>query len=134
MASTFTRMPPTDERTAGRRMIRRSPEPEDRPPPNPPARHHHLDRRAIDLAQEGTAAGEADDLLNTAEVSEWLAISTQWLEIGRSKGYGPKYIRVTPRRVRYRRADVVAWLMERQHQGTAEYLRRRSAGTPADAA
>ena len=60
--------------------------------PQPPPIRHHLDRRAADLAQEGAAAGEPDDLLTTTEVAEWLGLSTQWLEIGRSRGYGPKFV------------------------------------------
>jgi predicted DNA-binding transcriptional regulator AlpA len=102
--------------------------------PQPPPIRHHLDRRAAELAQEGAAAGEADDLLNTSEVAEWLGISLQWLEIGRSKGYGPRFVRLSPRRVRYLRSSVMEWLRERQHQGTAEYSRRPSGGAPVDAA
>jgi predicted DNA-binding transcriptional regulator AlpA len=133
MASTFTRMPPT-ERTASRRMIRRRAEREDRSPPDPtPPVRHHLDRRAAELAQEGAAAGEADDLLNSVEVAEWLGVSLPFVEIARHHGRGPKFIRLSARRVRYRRADVLAWLLERQHQATAEYARRPSAATPADA-
>jgi predicted DNA-binding transcriptional regulator AlpA len=116
---------------AAPRTIRRREPPSD---PPPPIRHHHLDRRAADLAQEGAAAGDENELLTTTEVSEWLQISPQWLEIGRSKSYGPKFVRLSPRRVRYRRADVLAFLIERTHKATAEYSRRPSAGAPVDAA
>jgi len=115
-----------EDAPARRIMIRRR-APEHEPPPDPPQpqpARHHLDRRAADLAADGAAAGEADDLLNTSELSEWLGISTQWLEIARSRNFGPKFIRLSPRRVRYLRADVLAWLRSRQHQGTAEYARR----------
>lgn len=37
---------------------------------------HHLDRRAADLAAEGEAAGEADELLTTSDLAEWLGLST----------------------------------------------------------
>jgi predicted DNA-binding transcriptional regulator AlpA len=79
--------------------------------PNP--LRHHLDRRAADLAEEGR--GDPDSLLTTPAVAEWLTVSAQWLEIGRSKGYGPKFVRLSPSRVRYRRADVLDWLDERTH-------------------
>jgi predicted DNA-binding transcriptional regulator AlpA len=82
---------------------------------------HHLDRRAAELAAESAEADEPDQLLTTSDVAEWLGISTQWLEIGRGKNYGPKFVVLSTRRVRYRRADVLAWLAERTHANTAEY-------------
>jgi predicted DNA-binding transcriptional regulator AlpA len=90
-----------------------------------PARHH-LDRRAGQLAEQG--AGDADDLLATDEVAAWLGVSTQFLEIARHRGYGPKFIRLSPRRTRYLRADVIEWLRQRTHACTSEYH------GPADAA
>jgi hypothetical protein len=85
---------------------------------------HLLDRRADQIAEFGI--GDADDLLSTIDVARWLGVSHQWLEIGRSSGYGPPYIRVAARRVRYRRADVLAWLKERTHCSTAEYESSRA--------
>jgi predicted DNA-binding transcriptional regulator AlpA len=84
-----------------------------------PSSRHHIDRRAGDVIAQ--SAGEPDDLLTTTEVAEWLGISTQWLEIGRSRAYGPKFVRLTPRRVRYLRSSVIEWLRERQFHATAEY-------------
>lgn len=89
---------------------------------------HHLDRRAVQLATSTDAAGPADDLLTTAAVAAWLGVSLQFLEIGRNRGYGPKFVRLTPRMIRYRRGDVVAWLRERAHHSTAEYREGRRAG------
>jgi predicted DNA-binding transcriptional regulator AlpA len=86
-------------------------------------RRHHLDKRAADIAQEGAAAGGADDLLSTIELAAWLGISVQFLEIARHKNFGPRFVRLTPRRVRYLRSSVIDWLREREHQGTAEYAR-----------
>jgi predicted DNA-binding transcriptional regulator AlpA len=91
---------------------------------------HHLDRRAADLAERGAARGDPDDLLDTTEVSEWLAVSTQFLEIGRRAGYGPRYIRLSRRRVRYRRADVITWLEARTHSSTAAYSTGREGRKP----
>ena len=81
---------------------------------------HHLDRRADAIACAN--AGIADDLLSTAELAQWLGCSAQWLEIGRGKNYGPKFVRVTGRTIRYRRADVLEWLETRTHKSTAEYV------------
>jgi predicted DNA-binding transcriptional regulator AlpA len=85
------------------------------------AGRHHLDRRAKDLIEAAAGEGPPDDLLTTAGVSAWLGISVQWLDIGRCRGYGPAFVRLSPRRIRYRRADVIAWLSERTHRSTAGY-------------
>jgi predicted DNA-binding transcriptional regulator AlpA len=80
---------------------------------------HHLDKRAAAIAAAGV--GDSDDLLTTTEVAEFLGLSTQWVEIGRHKGYGPRYLKLNTRRVRYRRADILEWLRQRSHSSTAEY-------------
>lgn len=81
---------------------------------------HHLDRRAHKLVDEDAGASD-DDLLTTLEVATWLGISTQWLEIGRMKGYGPQFTRVAPRSIRYTRGNVRKYLKSRTHASTAEY-------------
>jgi predicted DNA-binding transcriptional regulator AlpA len=72
---------------------------------------HHLDRRADRIAEEGD--GNDDDLLTSRELADWLGLTADWVELGRSKNYGPKFIRLASRVVRYRRGDVIAWLRER---------------------
>jgi hypothetical protein len=88
---------------------------------------YHIDRRARRILG-GEGAKDEDDpdpsddkLLNTKQLARWLEVSTQWLEIGRIKGYGPKFIRIAPRNIMYQRSDVRAWLRERLHASTAEY-------------
>jgi predicted DNA-binding transcriptional regulator AlpA len=81
---------------------------------------HHLDRRADDIA-EVAADLPRDELLTTPATAEWLGVSTQWLEIGRSKGFGPPFVRLSTRRVRYLRSAVLAWLTARTHASTSEY-------------
>lgn len=85
-----------------------------------PARHH-LDKRADRIAADPLSQGKPDDLLRPKVVAAWLGLSTSWLAQARSKGYGPKFTRLTPRMTVYRRADVLAWLEARTHQCTAEY-------------
>jgi predicted DNA-binding transcriptional regulator AlpA len=80
-----------------------------------PTGTHHLDHRAGELIDKG-AIGAADDLLSTVDLANWLGVSTQWVEIQRHKGGGPKWVACSTRRVRYRRADVLAWLDERTRQ------------------
>jgi hypothetical protein len=58
--------------------------------------------------------GADDALLDTASVAVWLGLSTQWLEIARHRGYGPPYVRVTSRLVRYRKGDVIEYLHSRR--------------------
>ena len=86
---------------------------------------HHIDRRAAKLADED--AGADDELLTTREVADWLGVSTQWVEIGRSKNYGPEFVRIGPRVISYRRGDVLKWLKARTHASTAEYSRKETA-------
>ncbi|MFZ0694685.1 MAG: hypothetical protein WAN51_11145, partial [Alphaproteobacteria bacterium] len=99
----------------------------------------HLDAHAQDIAERNN--GAPDDLLSTGAVAGWLGVSTQFLEIGRHRGYGPPFVRLSVRRVRYKRADVLAWLAERTHSVTSEYnkkvtktRRRPAATTPVETA
>lgn len=85
----------------------------------------HIDKRAHAIT--GADIGADDELLDTHAVANWLGVSTQWLEIGRSKNYGPPFKRISPRCVRYLRADVLKWLKARSYASTAEYAKRSSA-------
>lgn len=84
---------------------------------------HHIDARAAELAAQATPY--EDDLLSTTQVAAWLDLSVQFLEIGRVRGYGPKFLRLSPRRIRYRRSDVLNWLDERAHARTSDYQEPR---------
>jgi predicted DNA-binding transcriptional regulator AlpA len=90
---------------------------------------HHLDRRALALI-EAANEGTDDELLSTTRVAVWLGVSPEWVEIGRSKGWGPPYVRLSPRRIRYRRGDVKKWLQERAHRSTDEYDTGRQGRAP----
>ena len=94
--------------------------PQDRAPGTPPKKHH-IDRRADAIA--AADSGSEDDLLSTRQLADWLGVSTQWVEIGRTNNYGPRFTRISDRVIRYRRADVVSWLRTRTHASTAEYAR-----------
>jgi hypothetical protein len=82
-------------------------------------RKFHLDKRADAIA---AAPGDDDELLTTAETAAWLGVSVQWLDIGRSEGYGPPYQKLGVM-VRYRRGTVRGWLRERTFHSTSEYAR-----------
>jgi hypothetical protein len=88
-------------------------------------KNHHLDRRADKIA--AADVGADDELLTTREIADWFGVSIQWLEIGRSKNYGPPFKRLAPHTVRYQRGDARKWLRERTHKSTAEYSRSETA-------
>jgi len=81
---------------------------------------HHLDRRAHQIAS--VPDGAPDQLLDSKAVADWLGVSRHWVVMGRLRGYGPPFLRISSARIRYRRGDVLAWLSEREHRSTAEYL------------
>ncbi len=89
-------------------------------------KRHNLDRRATDIAAAGP--GDDDELLTTGQMAAWFGVSTQWLEIGRSKRWGPPFIRLGPRRVRYPRGPARQWLVERTYRSTLEYATAGGAG------
>jgi hypothetical protein len=85
-------------------------------------RNHHLDRKA-DLLINHSPSGDPNTLFTTQETAKWLRTSTQWLEIGRCKNYGPPFVQLGPLSIRYRKADVVKWLEQRLYHSTREYGR-----------
>jgi hypothetical protein len=79
-----------------------------KPPPK-----HHLDQRADLIIEQGVIDGADDLLLTTPQCALWLGVSVQFLEIGRSQGYGPPFVTLAPRVIRYRKDEVNKWLRER---------------------
>ncbi len=59
-------------------------------------------------------------LFNTRQAADYLGSSERFLEIGRMKGYGPKFIRCAPKMVRYRLQDLDAWVEERVRRSTSD--------------
>ena len=91
-------------------------------------RQHHLDKRAAAiLAAEpnNNIPPDDDDLLTTIQVASWLGVSVQFLEIGRSRGYGPEFTALGPRCIRYTRGNVRKYLRARTHASTADYRGRK---------
>jgi hypothetical protein len=77
-------------------------------------RRLHLDKRAAKLSAElDHQDADLDQLLTTQQTAALIGMSAQWLEVGRVKGYGPHFIRLAPKIIRYRRGDLRAWLKER---------------------
>jgi excisionase family DNA binding protein len=57
-----------------------------------------------------TMTATNEKLLTTKQVSEYLGIAVSTLLLYRATGDGPRYIKILRRLVRYRQADVDAWL------------------------
>jgi predicted DNA-binding transcriptional regulator AlpA len=60
--------------------------------------------------------GINQDILNERQVAEWLGLSAPTLNRHRRDGTGPTFIRLSERRVAYRRSAVEAWLKEREQR------------------
>jgi hypothetical protein len=88
----------------------------------------HIDRRAHFLLKAEMAEGPDDEMLSTRELADWLCCSTQFLEIARSKGTGPKFTMLSPKVIRYTRGHVRDWLHKRSHMRTGDYSRKRKRG------
>jgi hypothetical protein len=71
-----------------------------------------LDKTAM-AAIADAPEGQDDALLTTTQTAAWLRVSPKWLEKARCRGYGPPFIKVTPRCVRYRKGDLIAYLRNR---------------------
>jgi hypothetical protein len=101
--------------------------------PRPIANTLHIDRRAGQIiAQSGDANAQAeihnaDDMMSTKEVADWLGVSEQFLAIRRNQHNGPRFIRVSPRKIMYQRRDVLVWLERRKYASTQDYPRRSAA-------
>ncbi len=61
-----------------------------------------------------------DDLLTVEEAAAELRVSKSYLDKQRVHGNGPQFMKLG-RRVRYRRADLHAWLGQRRFGSTSEY-------------
>ena len=92
------------------------------------SKSHHIDKRADGVAAQIIGL-DPNALLCTKEVATLFGVSPKWLEIGRHRGYGPPFIRISARRIRYKTADLIAWLEERKHRSTSEYMKSGSNGT-----
>jgi predicted DNA-binding transcriptional regulator AlpA len=55
-----------------------------------------------------------DEILTEREVSDWIGVSEPTLFRHRRAGTGPTFIRLSTRRVGYRRSAIESWLRERE--------------------
>lgn len=62
-----------------------------------------------------------DSLLNIQEAARYVSLSVSSLAKFRVYGGGPKYVRLSPRSIRYRKSDLDEWVAARMHANTTEY-------------
>jgi predicted DNA-binding transcriptional regulator AlpA len=62
----------------------------------------------------------AQDILSERQVSDWLGLSEPTLFRHRRDGTGPRFIRLSTRRVAYRRSAVEAWLSQRERKALSD--------------
>jgi predicted DNA-binding transcriptional regulator AlpA len=88
---------------------------------------YHIDKRASSLLTAASGAPHPDTM-TTPQAADFLGVSVKFMEISRSKGLGPPFVRVTPRIVRYLKSELIAWLQERRDLHASDYAppRRRS--------
>ncbi|WP_139384469.1 helix-turn-helix transcriptional regulator [Bosea thiooxidans] len=60
-------------------------------------------------------------LLSPNDAAKALCISLKTLEAMRLRGTGPTYIKVSSRRIAYRRSDLEAFIKGRAFQSTSQY-------------
>jgi predicted DNA-binding transcriptional regulator AlpA len=68
------------------------------------------------------------EILTEREVSDWLGLSEPTLFRHRRDGTGPTFIRLSARRVAYRRSAVEAWLNHRERRSLSEVDQSRRDG------
>ena len=72
-----------------------------------------LDKRAAQITALLSTAGPDDLLLSTPEAAMLLGVSAQWLELGRVQSYGPVFVALSPRSVKYSLRSLRAFIAER---------------------
>ena len=65
-------------------------------------------------------AVDPDRLMNEHEAAGILCYSVRALQNWRSRGGGPKFIKVSARSVRYRRRDLLDWIQARTVANTSQ--------------
>jgi|SRR5262245_32777419 len=82
-------------------------------------RRFHIDKRAAELAVK---PGKDDDRpIDTRGAADFLGVSTQFLEILRHRGGGPRYMRLGARTIRYTIRWLREWCEQRAFTHTKQY-------------
>lgn len=80
-----------------------------------------------------TTTIDLDDLLTTKEAATLLGLKYGTLEIWRSKGQGPEFLKLGDSNgaaVRYQRSVLTAWLAQRAYKSTSQHTVARAKPAP----
>ena len=61
-----------------------------------------------------------DPLLTPSDAARVLGVGQRCIENWRHRGGGPRYVRISARCIRYREADLLAWIAERVRRHSAD--------------
>ena len=61
------------------------------------------------------------NLLNEVQAADYLAVSPRTLRNWRTRGGGPKYVRISARCIRYRMSDLSEWTENRTRRSTSDF-------------
>jgi len=67
-----------------------------------------------------SASQDPDQLLRECEAAQILGFTPRALQNWRIRGGGPVFVKVAARSVRYRRADLLAWIQARIRRSTSD--------------
>jgi len=69
------------------------------------------------------AALQSDTFLNTEDAARYLRLAPTTLNRLRVTGFGPPFLRLTPKCIRYRASDLRQWAEDQKHTSTAQYAK-----------
>lgn len=67
-----------------------------------------------------TKLRDPDQLLDEAGAAKHLAVSPRTLRNWRTRGGGPKFVKISDRCIRYRLRDLLEWLEKRTRRSTSD--------------
>lgn len=73
------------------------------------------------MTSETQQAENPNQLMKEREAADLLCHSVRTLQKWRVNGFGPEYIRISSRSIRYRYGDLNKWLMARRMRNTSQY-------------
>ncbi len=63
---------------------------------------------------------DPESLITEKGVAEFLGVGTRTIQKWRCSGAGPKFVKISSRCIRYRRADLIAFVNEHRRSNTIE--------------